>query len=504
MKAIVLRNVRQFFTGKILFLLFGCFLFGFAERQATSLSYEQFVLNMITEHYYLTYFMIPVFLLFTYKNLEDDMDYVLIRSRYYWQYFLAKASAFLLNMIGFVGIQFIVMMLLGIGLRKDNSFSLFGGNHFGIGELFIEYANHFSTPLHASIVAGAYMIVGLTVVSIIFLLLHHFLEKKAVSVVMITIYFFMTLGLKIPGLNVIPILFMDNYIILHHNFTASGKIVMSLISMLIILIVTGILVKYFWQKRPKWTMKFRKRGITFYYARYLFTKRNVAILLAVLFFISLWKVVNVSFEEEAMAGDFFLSMFYGHGVNEFNMISFIEMLILNGGPLYLLAIFVETIHNEQNLGLTIRMKHKRNWTLAILQIAVAFITLYVVLMIGVGIVICMIVNLPIDGLTVFLIQLSLLKFLDVLFQFLLFFMLFIWKRNVTMAFLIVLASNAISLLPMMWVIYFPTGLSSMARNTLILGQKGITFQIGMLILGSCVLLQWAYIKFHGYKKVLGG
>src|SRR5699024_8409569 len=109
--------------------------------------------------------------------------------------------------------------------------------------------------------------------------------------------------------------------------------------------------------------------------------------------------------------------------------------------------------NEQNLGLTIRMKHKHNWTRSILQIAFAFITLYVILMIGVGIVICIMNDLPLDGLVLFLIQLSVLKFLDVLFQFLLFFILFIWKRSVTMAFLIVLGSNVMSILPMTWVIY---------------------------------------------------
>src|SRR5690606_25219574 len=114
-------------------------------------------------------------------------------------------------------------------------FSLSGGNHFGIEELFMEYAKYFSAPLPASIIASGYMIVGLTVLSIIFLLLHHFLENKTVSIVMITLYFFMTIGLKIPSLNGIPFLFMNNYIILHHNFTASGKFIMSLISMLIIL-----------------------------------------------------------------------------------------------------------------------------------------------------------------------------------------------------------------------------------------------------------------------------
>lgn len=504
MKTIVIRDIRRFFTGKILFLLFGCFLFGFTERQATRLSYEQFVLNMVAEHYYLTYFMIPVFLLYIYISLEEGMDYVLVRGRYYWHYFLAKASAFLLNVIGFVGIQLVTIMLLGIGLRKDNSFWLSGDIHFGIEELFIAYAKHFNTPLLASIMASAYMIIGLTVLSIVFLLLHHFLEKKTVSIVMITLYFFMTLGLKIPGLNGIPFLFMDNYIILHHNFTSNGKIIMSLMSMLILLIGTGILVKCFWRKRPKWTMKLQKRGITFYYARYVFTEKNILIMLAVLSFISIWKLVNLSVFQDATAEDFFLSMFYGHGVDGFQMIGFIEMLILNGVPLYLFAIFVETINNEQNLGLTIRMKYKQNWTRAIFRIGVSFIAMYVTLMVVFGIVLAMMKGLPMDGFIGFVLEVSTLKFLDITFQLLLFLLLFIWKRNVTMAFLIVLGSNAIILFPVAWVIYLPTGLSSMARSSLILGEEGLPFKIGALILAICVLGQWLYIKFIAYKKVLGG
>lgn len=500
MRALMSWEVRQFFSGRFLFLLFGCFLFGFAERRNTSLSCEQFILNMISEHYYLTYFMIPVFLLFVFKSLEDDIDYVLIRSRYYWQYFLAKTSGFFINIIGFVGFQFVAMMLVGIGLQKDNSFSLTRNHFSGSEELFIEYAKYFNTPLFASIVATIYMIVGLTVLSIVFLLLHHFLEKKTVLITMVTLYFFMTLGIKVPGLNRIPFFFMDNYIILHHNFTENGKIVISLISMLLLLIVTAILIKYFWRRRLNWTMKLPRKGITIYYGRYLFTKKNIGILLIILFFISLWKMMNMPFEENPIAVDFFLSMFYGHGVNEFYMISFLEMLILNGGPLYLFAIFVEAINSDQNVGLTIRLKHKRNFIRAILQNAVIFITFYVVLMIGTGIVLCIVNNLPMSGLSVLLAKLSLLKFLDILFQFFVFLILFFWKKNVTMAFLIVSATNVMSLLPMKWVIYFPTGLSSLARSSLILGQEGVTFQMGVLILGSCVLLQWAYIKFHGYKK----
>lgn len=505
MKAIIWRDIRHFFTGKVLFLLFGCLLFGIAERQSTSHSYEQFVLHMLSEHYYLTYFMIPVFLLFTYKSLEDDMDYVLIRSHFYRKYFLAKALGLFLNMIGFVGAQIAVIMLLGMGMPSNNSFVVSGVHSTGgVEEVFLAYADHLNSPITAIIAASAYMIVGLTVISILFLMLHHFLEKKTVSVVMIALYVLMTFGLKVPGLNEIPFLFINNYIILFYNFASSGALVTSLISMLLILLVTAIMIRFYWQKRPKWQFGLRRKGITFYYARYLFTKRNVIILLAVLFLISIWKLINATAFQEATARDFFLSLFYGHGVNEFYIIGFLEMLILNGAPIYLFAIFLETIHREQNLGLTIRMKYKKNWARAIVRIAISFIAMYVAIMTGIGIVLAMTNDFSMNGMAGLLLEMAVLKFLDLSFQYFLFIVLFIWKRHVTMAFLVVVSTNVVSILPMTWVIYFPTGLSSMARSSHMLGEEGVSFIMGALILTVFVCGQWAYIKLKGYQKFLGG
>lgn len=505
MKAIIRRDIRQFFTGRIFFLLFGCFLFGLAERQTTNHSFEQFTLHMLSEHYYITYFMIPVFLLFTYKSLKDEMDYVLIRSCFYWKYFWTKALALFLNMIGFVAVQVIVIMLLGMGLPSNNSFIVSSDySSGGIEEVFFAYANYFSSPVAAIIAASGYMVIGLTVISILFLMLHHFLEKKMVAVVMISLYVLMTFGLKVPGLNEIPLLFINNYIILFYNFTSSSALVISLLSMLMILVVTAILIRFYWQKRPKWQFELRRKGIPFYYARYLFTKRNILILLAVLLFISIWKLVNIAFIQEVTVEDFFLSLFYGHGVNEFYMIGFLEMLILNGVPLYLFAIFLETIHCEQNLGLLIRLKYKQHWTQAILRIATSFIVMYMLFMVGIGLLLTGMKGIPIDGMTGVILEMAVLKFLDIYFQLLLFILLFIWKRHVTLAFLIVLGTNMMSVLPIAWVIYFPTGLSSMARSSRILGEGGVPFVVAVLILGVLICGQWLYIKYKGYQKVLGG
>lgn len=505
MKAIVWRDCRQFFTGKIFWLVAGCFLFVFSERQTTNYSYEQFVLHMLSEHYYLTYFVIPAFLLFTYKSLEEEMDYVLIRSRYYWKCFWAKALALFLNMIGFVSVQVVVMLLVAIRLPSNNSFVIPADDSLGgMSEVFLIYAKYLSSPISAVIAAGMYMIIGLTVVSILFLMLHHFLEKKTVSVVMISLYVLMTFGLKIPGLNEIPFLFINNYIILFYNFSTISTFIISIVTMLMILTVTMILIKYYWQKRPTWQFEFSGKGITFYYARYLFTKRTVLIIFAVLFFISIWKFVNITSLQNPTAEEFFLSLFYGHGVNKFYVLGFLEMLIINGIPLYLFAIFIEQIHNEQSVGLLIRLKRKQNWTTSILRIAMAFIAMYIGIFAGIGLILVMMKGLSIAGMTQLILEMSILKFLDIYVQFLVFLLLYIWKRNVTIAFLIVLGTNILSILPMKAVIFFPTGISSMARSNYMLGEDGMSFMMAALILGILSCSGWLYIKYKGYQKVLGG
>lgn len=501
MKAILRREREQFFTGKILFLIFGCVLFSLSARQSTSLSYMQFVLHMLSEHYYITYFMIPVFLLVIYKSFDDEVEYILIRSRYYWKYFWTKALALFLNIVGFVFVQIVTIMLVSIGLSTEQSFAT--SNPYML-EIFQAYAEYFRTPLTAIIAASGYMIIGLTVMSVLFLTVHHFFSKKTVSIVMITLYVLITFGLKIPGLNDIPFLFMNNYILLFYNLSSKNGLIISLLSMMFILIVAMILVKFYWKKQSNLQFELKVKGIAFYYARYLFTKKNVLILIAIVSFISVWKLFNVSSFSETTAKDFFMSLFYGHGVNEFYMIAFLEMLILNGVPLYLFAIFMEGIHRAESVGLMIRLKTKKSLVKAILRISTIFIVMYIGLLLGIGLILVVSQGLSMDGITRLVAGASMLKFLDIIFQFLLFITLFIWKRNVTMAFLMVLSTNVISLLPISWVIYFPTGLSSLARNRTVIGDRGISFIVSALIMVGFSCGLWTYIKYKGYQKVLGG
>lgn len=124
MKAIIRIHLKQFFTKRLLFLIIGCLLFSIGERQTTSGSYELYVLNMLTEHYYLTYMMIPTYLLLFYQSLEHLPEFVLIRTEYFWKSFLARVVTIFINAFSFVGIQIIIFLIVGIGLKARINFQL--------------------------------------------------------------------------------------------------------------------------------------------------------------------------------------------------------------------------------------------------------------------------------------------------------------------------------------------------------------------------------------------
>ena len=88
MKTLIKLDLNKLISNKLLFLLFGLTIFSMDERITQTLSSQQFILYIFTEHYYLTYLMMPIFMLSIYSSLGDDMEYILIRSTLYITLFL--------------------------------------------------------------------------------------------------------------------------------------------------------------------------------------------------------------------------------------------------------------------------------------------------------------------------------------------------------------------------------------------------------------------------------
>lgn len=154
MAALMRKNFRLWGYGKALALFAGCLLFSIGGRLNEGIYYEQHILSAVSDHYYLTYFMLPILLLCSFSFLEDDEETVILRFQSYHSYFFKKwlgagLSAFLL-----AAVQSAAILLSGIGLPMGNWWELSSGST--VTELFLVLQQYFSTPLQAFWVFSLY------------------------------------------------------------------------------------------------------------------------------------------------------------------------------------------------------------------------------------------------------------------------------------------------------------------------------------------------------------
>lgn len=63
MIALIRKNLRLWGYGKSLALFTGCILFSISGRLNGGIAYERHILSAVSDHYYLTYFVLPIVLL---------------------------------------------------------------------------------------------------------------------------------------------------------------------------------------------------------------------------------------------------------------------------------------------------------------------------------------------------------------------------------------------------------------------------------------------------------
>lgn len=496
MKTLIKLDLNKLISNKLLFLLFGLTIFSMDERITQTLSSQQFILYIFTEHYYLTYLMMPIFMLSIYSSLGDDMEYILIRSTSYWNYFKGKLAVYGIFSFMFVIAQFVVAFIMSIGLRSDNNFNVPNNPSY---ELFGYYSQHFSSVTQAIFINCIYMIAGLFIVSIAFFTINNFFNKKVSTKIIIIAYILMIFGLKIDKVNNLPILFIDNYIIFHRNFSYDLKLFINILTMTTVLIVVCILNKKYWNKKLK-IKDIRKNKIS-YYKRLLFSRYNIVMICSVLILMSFWGLLKGNSSFESM-NDYLVNLFVGHPVNNIRIIEFLEMLVLNTTPIYIIAIFLEQESSERSLFINIRFGKGIKWMNSILKTSMLFVVSYVLLNIAIPIAIGIFNNIPI---TSQVIQLStnifIIKVLDLSLQVLVLILLYSLSKNMTLSFLSLLLLNSLCFLPFKWCLYLPFGISSLSRFKYI-GDYGLTLIPVIIELSAFILLSFIYIEKFAYKKIL--
>lgn len=486
---------------KIVVIFFGCFIFCVGARNKIGLTfgltYEQHILSAVTDHYYLTYFLLPMILLCCFTFIEDDEEIVISRFQSYYSYFIQKWFGTSLWAVGIVFFQSVAIFLSGVGLSRNNVWILPVGAVEA--ELFAVLSHYFSTPNQGFWAATFFQFVGIWAIMGFLMWICHFVGRKGAVRFLVLFYSFSVLWIKIPVLQDLPITGLNHLFILHHNLTTPERFSITAATVILLVFIMLLTIKFLWRSSIS-NMLVGYRGLKVYYFRESFTKKNLVILFSVVIGITLYKGLQHPSIETSEEWIYFL--FSGHGTGYVQILPFLEMLIINGTPLYLLAIFVEKAIHEQSLFVPIRLKNRREWMYAILMIGAGFLFFYSFLWGMAGLLGGLGFGYRLSNKALqLLLAVIVIKWLDILVQYFFMILLYSCTKQITIGFLILVGGNMLCILPEKIVTCLPFGLSSMARISGLNLYQGISFTSAVSILVISILALTSWLLLIGHRKL---
>lgn len=516
---VITNNLNRLYTKKILFIALVFSIYSALLKRKVStldISYWEYIIYAMTDHYYILYFMIICYIFLLFRLFNEDEEIIWIRSGTFIKYFISQMISILVISTMFVFLHLLIVLIIGYGLRADNLFTNLNIdlNTFVVGG----FSEYFSTPLIAISITILHMIFGFTFLGTLFLFLRQFLNTKFVILSIIFLYFLMLLSIRSDVDSLLPFIFINNYIILHHAFAVLDHQYYTAI--LIELVLIGcmcITVKKYWHKKLTLNtiIHYKNCVMDKWNFSMLFSKKNMILIvtLSVLIVLSIiFKYDNITFY------DMLILQFYGHGTGYFDLMDFISLVIYNGIPIYLLSHFLEKERTDRSSLVTIRLKYMKSWLASIMRSTIVFILMYVLLTIVITIIISWLLGLPfndydytyklfeefgvkkVNSSYLFAIIIS-SKVFELFFSFLVIFMLFCFTNNATLGFVLLQILNSLSLLDVSIVKYNPIGLSSLGRMSEFTGIQGISYSSSISILLILTGMFYLILRSGLYKNI---
>ena len=494
--------LRKNFSGGVKGTLAGlfavCMIFGLSSRTAIKQSFIQHCLTVITDHYYLLYFMMPLFFLLCFFLIFDDSEIVILRYKTYFRYFCYKWLSLMVISLVFMLVQLLAIALSAMGLSMSSDWVIINGST--TQELFSLLSAHFSSPTLCFVAVTVYMFVGLCGISLIAMWIGHFLSKSWAVKIMMILYILSVGSIKIEVIRELPITMMNHITILHHNLSSPSRFIITVATFAILIYILLWTIRKCWNQQLSLNKR-RARGIIPYYCKELISKKNIIVLVVVVAVMVAWKYFQS--EGNLDGEEWVIRLFSGHSTGSFHVLSFIEMLLLNGTPLYLFAVFLEKATTGHSSFITVRLKKRKDILVGLFASALCFIMIYSVFLVIVPIIGLMFSGVLIDSNVLVLISLSVgMKILDIVVQLLFITALYCLFGKVATDFIILFAVNILCITPFSLVKYLPFGLSSLSRiNLPQIGIDGVSshYAFGILLFIIGVLVSWLFTV--GYKRL---
>lgn len=489
-------HIRLTMRGKLPVFLAGCLVFSLSGRINIRLTFEQYLLSVVSDHYYLIYFVIPMVLLTYYSWMEDDSEITILRFRSYFSYFCRKWLAAGAAALAILSVQTAVILLTGAGLAGGNHWGLLEGT--AVSELFSVLERYFKNPASAFAAYSGFQMAGTWFMAGFCMWLGHFAGSRWTVWILMFLYVLAAVWIKIPLLQGFPVTGLNHLLILHHSL-GGGRMAVTVVTVGLLTVIMLVTARFLWRFRFRYVPVFH-RGLVPYYMRKLCSKKNLAVLCAVIAVIAGYK--GLTYPNESTAEDWVFLLFSGHGTGYLHILSFLEMLIVNGSPIYLLAAFMEETVSGQSLFVSIRAEGRRRMVLSLWTASFLFLFLYCVFWLIGGLLGIQFLGFPItkNGWKWLTGSVS-LKFCDMLFQYMVMFTIYLCTKQITAGFLALIGGNFLCVLPFGIAAFCPFGLSSMVRMGTIGTSQGITFLIVFDIQILMILFWGMWNLRYGYRRL---
>lgn len=492
------KNIRLVGYGKLLALFIGCLVFSVGNRFGNALTFEQHILSVASDHYYLTYFLLPITLFACFSFISDDSETVVVRYGSYFAYFYTKwvgsgAIAFL-----FLLIQSASILLSGIGLPFGNNWVM--PNGAVVAELFSVLQMYFNNPRMAFAACMIFQCLGIWFSIGICMWLSHFAERKWAVRILAFLYVIAAVWTKAPFLQKLPITGLNHLVILHHNLNGNYRTAITAITVTVLAVSIFLTIRFMWRSRLS-LKPVLHQGLTPYYIRELTSRRNILILCVVVVGMTLYK--GLKYSDLNTAEEVVIYLFAGHGTGSLHILSFLEMLIINGTPIYLLAGFIEKAVSRQSIYISIRTRGRKELLLSIVVAGIFFLFLYCFFWLIGGLAGIYFYGTHLAGNALLALFLSTsLKFFDLLLQYVVMIAFYTLTRQITIGFFVLLAGNLLCVIPSEMVKYFPMGLSSMVRIEFLGFTSGVSIEVAFFILIVPVGLILMWLLNYGSRRLL--
>ena len=498
MAALSKKNFRLWGYGKAFVLFAGCLLFSVSGRLNEGIYFEQHILSVVSDHYYLTYFLLPVLLLSCFSFLEDDGENVILRFQSYHSYFYRKWLGTGGIVLLLIAVQSAAVLLSGMGLPGGNGWELPEGA--AGAELFFVLRQYFSTPVQAFAAFSACQFFGGWLIIGFCMWIGHFGGRKWSVRVILALYILSVLWMKIPAVRSLPLTGFNHLLILHHNLGTHHRFAVTGITLLLFAIIITVTVRFGWRGRISLPRP-RVSGMTACYLRELSARQKLLALFAVVLVITLYKA-GAGFRLQS-GQEWVYSLFAGHGTGCFRVFPFLEILIVNGAPLYLLAAFLEWTASGQSYFISVRAESRRKLLSGILWAGTGFLAAYALLWFVAGLFGIFFFGYA-DGITAWkmLLYAVIMKFLDTMGQYLVMMCVYAVSRQVTIGFLVPAAGNLLCVVPGQWVSYLPFGLSGLTRIAELNSGAGLPAAAALGTEAVVIMLTLGWLLTFGGKKIL--